>query len=432
MARRMRIALPWLAACALLFSFLLGIALPAATTPTHGFSAYYTAARLIREGADPARFYDDAWFWEQTVRLGFAGAEDIYNANPPVTALLLWPLASFAPSTARMFWTGLNLLFLGLALWLTLRTLRAPPAAGAFGLALITLAQPAREEVRLGQAYALLLLGLAAFLWAYLAGNDRAVGIIFGLLLIAKTAGLLLPLLLLGQRRWRALGWTLLTMVAVALLTLPRFGLDSWRTYTIALRKVGTQPWIAVTAYQDVPGLLAHLLRLDPQWNPQPLWEVPWIVTPLLTLVALVLIAATGWATWRAGTASAPAFAAWLCLTLILSPVSEEYHFVLLLLPLAVLLLDWMTNRPGWPRAALLLVALVLLTAPLPYKQPELAVGARAFLAYPRLYGAFALWTAAVLAMRLERKGAGRQHYVALETADPANGMALVHTDPRQ
>jgi len=419
MARAFRIVLPWLPACALLLFFLLRVALPAATTPTHGFSAYFTAARLIREGADPARFYDDAWFWEQTVRLGFAGAEDIYNANPPVTALLLWPLASFAPPTARMLWTGLNLLFLGLALTLTLHTLRAPPAAGACGLALLTLAQPVREEVRLGQAYALLLLGLAAFLWAYLAGHDRAVGVVFGLILITKTAGLLLPLLLLGQRRWRALGWTLLTMAAVALLTLPRIGLDAWRSYAAALRGVGTQPWVAVTAYQDVPGLLAHLLRPDARWNPQPLWEVPWLVTPLLAIVALLLIAVTSWATWRAGPASAPAFAAWLCLTLSLSPVSEEYHFVLLLLPLAILLLDCVTTRPGWPCAALLLVALVLLAAPLPYKQAELAAGARALLAYPRLYGALALWAAALLAIRRERGVASGQRRGGPETGVP-------------
>jgi alpha-1,2-mannosyltransferase len=407
MARASRAALPWLPAGALLLLFLLRVAGPAAVTPTHGFSAYFTAARLVREGADAARFYDDAWFWDQTVRLGFAGTEDIYNANPPVTALLLWPLSSLAPSTARVLWTTLNLLFLGLALAITLRALRAPPVAGALGLALLALAQPVRAEMQLGQAYALLLLGMAALLWAYLAGRDPAVGLILGLLLIGKTAGLLLPLLLLGQRRWRALGWTALTIAGVALLTLPLFGLTAWRAYIAALRSIGAQPWVAVTAYQDLPGLLAHLLRPDAQWNPQPLWAAPRLAAPLLALTALSLVAATGWATWRADPEArrdrALTFAAWLSLTLVLSPVSEDYHFTLLFVPLAILLLDWSAIRPGGPRTALLLLALILLTAPLPYTRPDLAAGAWALLAYPRLYGALALWAAALLALRRER-----------------------------
>src|SRR5437764_1065827 len=83
-------------------------------------------------------------------------------------------------------------------------------ALTAGGLALLALFQPAREEVRLGQAYALLLLGEVALLWAYLARRERTAGLLLGLLLGVKTAGLLLPALLLARRRWRALGWTLL------------------------------------------------------------------------------------------------------------------------------------------------------------------------------------------------------------------------------
>ena len=217
---RARLAAPArLLAVALLLLFIWWVALPAATRPTHGFSAYYTAARLVLEGQDPARFYDDDWFREQTVRLGFAGAEDIYNVNPPTAALLLLPLAGLTPQVARAIWTGLNLLCLGLALAGLLRLTcgdalasvgvlggaRDLPPAGrtarrrrvgqdaltAGGLALLVLFQPAREEVRLGQAYALLLLGEVALLWAYLARRERTAGLLLGLLLGVKTAGLL-------------------------------------------------------------------------------------------------------------------------------------------------------------------------------------------------------------------------------------------------
>src|SRR4051794_8184227 len=214
-ARARRDALAWLLASVLLLLFLWRVAIPATTAMTHGFSAYYTSARLVRDGADPARFYDDDWFFEQTKRVVSTRAGDIYNTNTPVTALLFWPLVGFTPDTARLLWTGLNLLFLGLALVLTLRATRGDLLAGAIGLALLALSQPVADQVHLGQAYALVLLGEAVVLWAYLSGRDTLAGTVLGLLLVVKSAGLLLPLLLLGQRRWRALCWMVATIAGV-------------------------------------------------------------------------------------------------------------------------------------------------------------------------------------------------------------------------
>src|SRR5213080_4049587 len=145
---RARLAAPArLLAVALLLLFIWWVALPAATRPTHGFSAYYTAARLVLEGQDPARFYDDDWFREQTVRLGFAGAEDIYNVNPPTAALLLLPLAGLTPQVARAVWTGLNLLFLGLALAGLLRLTRGGALASAGGPAMLAGRDARRHRV---------------------------------------------------------------------------------------------------------------------------------------------------------------------------------------------------------------------------------------------------------------------------------------------
>src|SRR5205814_7104372 len=104
-------------------------------------------------------------------------------------------------------------------------------ALTAGGLALLALFQLAREEVRLGQAYALLLLGEVALLWAYLAHRERTAGLFLGLLLGVKTAGLLLPALLLAGRRWRALGWTLVALALVLIPLLPWLGPAAWSTH---------------------------------------------------------------------------------------------------------------------------------------------------------------------------------------------------------
>lgn len=404
MSRARRPAPAWLLAAALVAWLLARVALPAATHLTYGFSAYYTAARLVREGQPAARLYDDAWFRTQTVRLGLAGAEDIFYVNPPPAALLFWPLAGLTPRQARALWTALNLTCLALAWWGLLRLTRGGPLAGALGLALLAVYEPVRAELQLGQAYALLLLAAVALLWAYLAGRDDVAGVLLGLMLAVKTAGILLPVLFVAQRRWRALAWTAATGAGVAALSLPVLGLAAWRTYAGLLLRFGARPELAVTAYQDLPGLVAHLFRPDAAWNPAPLLAAPLVAAALAPLAALALVALTFAATARPDPRDRHAqmlgFAAWLTLTLVLSPVSEEYHYTVLLAPLAVALAGWRDLRPGWPALALIVVGVALVAAPLPYKSPVLAAGARALLAYPKLYGALALWAGTLVTLR--------------------------------
>jgi hypothetical protein len=295
--------------------------------------------------------------------------------------------------------------------------------AAAGGLALLVLFQPAREEVRLGQAYALLLLGEVALLWAYLARRERTAGLLLGLLLSVKTAGLLLPALLLARRRWRALGWTLLAVALVIGLSLPWLGPAAWRTYAGLLPGFGARPELAVTAYQDLPGLVWHLLRPDPRWNSAPVLAAPRLAAALAIALPLTLMAATFLVTWRADPrcrrADALAFAAWMTLTIILSPVSEDYHHTLLLAPIAILLAYWRDARPGRPALIALAFGVALIGAPLPYKDPALSAGARALLAYPKLYGALALWAVALSALRRPAQRAAQVASAALPAPQP-------------
>jgi alpha-1,2-mannosyltransferase len=394
-------------AAAFLALFLVQVAVPAATRLTDGFTAYFTAARLVQAGQGAARFYDDSWFMAQTVQLGPAAAPDIYNLNPPAAALLLLPLAGLDPVLAKAVWTGLNLIFLGVAsaglVWLGRRSFTV---VGAVVVA-VTLFQPVREEIRLGQAYAFLLLLQVMFCWAYLSGRDRPAGLALGLLLGLKTVGLALPFLLVGQRRGRALLWTALAVGVVVALSLPWLGLAAWLRYVSLLFQVGAHPELAVTAYQSLPGLFLHLFRLDPTWNPSPVADLPALATVLLLASALALVGLTSWLTWRADpgsrAASALAVAAWITLGLILGPATQDYHDTLLLAPIALLLGDWWNERRSWLVLLLVAIGILLVGAPLPYKSPVLTGGSWAILAYPKLYGALALWGVAARGLSQER-----------------------------
>ena len=80
----------------------------AATRSSGGFVAYYTAARLLRQGVPVSQFYDEERFRAEVQRYGPA-IGDVYNVNPPTAALMLLPLTGLDYRTARIVWTVVNL-----------------------------------------------------------------------------------------------------------------------------------------------------------------------------------------------------------------------------------------------------------------------------------------------------------------------------------
>ncbi len=86
--------------------------------PAHGFVSHYAAARLLTEGADVTRFYDDTWFAEQVARFE-PTVTDVFGANMPTMSLLMVPLAILDYRAARVVWTAVSLLLLiATSVWL--------------------------------------------------------------------------------------------------------------------------------------------------------------------------------------------------------------------------------------------------------------------------------------------------------------------------
>jgi uncharacterized membrane protein len=81
--------------------------------------------------------------------------------------------------------------------------------------------------------------------------------------------------------------------------------------------------------------------------------------------------------------------------SLALSPFTLDYHYVLALVPLALLAARF-HHRSSTTMLVILAVAYALIAADLPYQSPAVRDGGWALLAYPKLYGAVLLWALAV------------------------------------
>ncbi len=380
------IALAWLAAGLAGWHFAV-LVRSAAVRPSPCFVTHYALARMLLDGENLAGSYDEHAFAAK-VSLITPWITDI-NVNPPTTALLLLPFAGLDHADARVVWTVLSLLLLAatVALWLRAADLRGAWAAGF--VALTFLFQPLAANFHMANVY-VLLLGLAAVAWhGHRTGNDAALGVALGLMLVIKLAGGLLWLLLLVERRWRALAWAGGTAALAVLGSLPWIGLAAWRADAAILAGVAERPERSVTAYQTVLGFFRHLGSPDPTWNASPLLAAPHVVPWVASGVSFGLVVALVLAARRKPGDDA-VFAASLVVSVVLSPLSLDYTYTLLLLPIAAALAQGREARSPW-RWAALAVAIFAIAANLPYRSPRLASGAWAILAYPKLYGALLL-----------------------------------------
>jgi len=391
----------WVMPALLLWPFL-DFCLHAATRASNGFVAYYTAARLLSEGADVSRFYDDAWFVARVAERAPA-IYDLFSPNPPTTALLLLPFAGLDYTGARLVWTALNLVGLLVGLFWLLRALNLPRLYGRLLVTVLLLYQPLYSSLFQGQVY-LLLLGLLAVAWhGYRRGANLPLGLSLGLMMALKMAAAPLLLLLLVQRRWLAMLWATATMAGVSIASLPWLGLESWRTYLPLLPSLSTPPEIAATAYQSLSGFVHHIGTNIALWSGALIPQSATLASLLTVFGCALLVALSARRAWGRSDSDA-AFSLFVATSLIVSPLSVDYHYPLALLPIALLLPLVVGRASRWP-LILLGVATILLAADLPYQSPRLAVGAWALLAYPKLYGVALLWGLAFWA-----SGDSRQH----------------------
>jgi hypothetical protein len=350
--------------------------------------AYVVVAHLLQTGQFDARVYNDAWYKTQTLALTHGIVSDIFSPSPPTLALFLWLLAW----SSSYVWAVLNFCALWLTCALTFYTLTdTPPPRWTFVVVLgvTLLSSPLYENLARGQIYLLLALLHAFVFWGALRAHEAVAGVALGLMFAWKLHAWPLWVMMLCLRQWRVATWGVITIGACVLLTLSLMGTDIWRVYLQqVLPTRAADPSAAVTAYQTLNSFFQHLFRYDATWNPAPLFDAPWLAT-LSWLVGLgVLLGVT--------LARAPnlsmihTLGAGITLSMILAPLAEQYHFLILLVPCIVLAAEW--PQLSLRSRLLFLLATALLGSPLPFKHPLLNDGWLALFAYPRLYGDLLLW----------------------------------------
>ena len=378
---------------------------PALSQIDADFPGYFTAARIVVDGQDTSRLYDDDWFREQIRRYGLESAQNPgkFAPFPPPTALLLVPLARFEPLTALRILTAVSVLALICSIFLLARILAWHPLDAAMfvllsGTAIIS-------GLRFGQPYILISTASILGYYLYLQGRPWLAGLCFGLFVPIKYFPVLMLVAFALRKEWRVVSGGVVAIAGVALVSIAVLG---WPLHQIFLLEIfgnhlagqlslKDQGMPLTAVYQSFDTLFNRLFVFDPLRNPHPFWSAPLLRTAVLvaTKGAITLAAvATLVKLARAGISSAlaPSIGILAILVLLIAPATATYMCALLWLPVA-LLIDYFLARQARPLAYFMLFAYTVIGfIPWQYTYPFEGRGGLTVLAYPRLIVLFAMF----------------------------------------
>lgn len=395
--------LPVIVPVAAFVLLIVGVVIPNTQKVTHGYISYHTANRMFLTGEWTPQAYDDRWFTALILTITHGEIEEILTPNFPSAAYMLFPWGILPPEQARGFWIWENVgfLLLGLAFLLGNRNSPLQPWHGYF-LGFALLFTPVVVNFDYGQGMIMTFCFLSVASYGLVFAQNKLAGIPMGMIFAFKGYGAALWLIPFFRRNWKTLLWAGGTFLALAISTLPWAGVESWVGMVISVRDLSNAAKLGVTAFQSTSSFLAHFFLADPVWNPNPPWNIPWVAAIVPGVVSLLALGVSLWNTQKANLRLA--IAAILPLNTLLIPNPLEHHFILFLIPIFFLLEDVLQYPPakGWrsPEWWLLIAGMLAVGLPWPYKHALFSEGWLSLLAYPRFYGGWMIWVAAIIRTR--------------------------------
>ena len=334
--------------------------------------AYYPAGRIILE--NPNNLYN-----YPTIE-GFV--------NLPIIAYLFTPFSTLSEAVAVRLFTLLGVFSVFVAGYFLLKLTNVSGWRRTGIIVLLATNAPLYNSLQMGNTTHFVLLLLLGVFFCL-----RAKRSLWGGVLLASAALIKIPLLFLivylaMRGRWRmvaAFGLTLLTVVSCSLLL---FGLDLNLTWFNHCILAFSNKAIGTYYAHSVDSFLIRLLTNSPlnSWIPI---EVGWEFKVMRYAMLSLLIGGTVWVCWRSKPPKTSKeenleFSSFLCLSLLVSPISWTHYYLFLLLPFSLYVGEQLAIPKKCSWSSLMLLSIVLIALP-PVKSvwlnhPVFTVFARGFL----------------------------------------------------
>lgn len=326
-----------------LFHFRYGV-IPAWSNLNSDFPNYYTSSKLLLDGKNLSKIYDDKWFQQ---KINEYGIDEIgkFSPFPPPTVFVMIPEALFNPITAKRVYLLLNLLVLIIT---ALLFKKISSFSFIMSLNIILLSGVALiNNLILGQFYLLLLLLITLGYYYMKSEKEMVSGTFWGIGAAIKYFPLIFIPALLIKKKSKTVVTLLLVIFLVNLIALFFFGVDLYIEFINKVffshlnGELSSQSKYAVQ-FQSWNSLLLNLFVYDPIENPTPLINSPFLFSFFKGFVYLFFMSLTAYVMIRIRNDKdfiSKGISLSCIIVFVLSPASASYHLLLLSLP-ALLLID--------------------------------------------------------------------------------------------
>jgi hypothetical protein len=235
------------------------------------YGHYWAQARLLLDGRPELMYSLAPLDWATQQLAGYAAPDyrplHAGGSNyPPLFAWLFSPLARLDPLVGLALWSLLNA---GSAVYLVWRTARLLPARHRLAVAaLLALGLPVAYSVWLGNVALLIAIATGECYLALRAGREVRAGLWLALLALKPQHGFLFALVLLFERRWRALAGAALGGLAIYGGSILAVGWPTFEAYLGSLLRKTESAGLSEGSYVvEMINLRKLLLTLAPAFD---------------------------------------------------------------------------------------------------------------------------------------------------------------------
>lgn len=327
------------------------------------YFAYFPAGHLVFD--DPSQLYEFTKV-ESGSNVGLTQPVIYGFVNLPIVAYLFTPFSLLSQFPGDFVFTLFGVLIFILCGWLLIKLANLKGWKRFFFVMILAINAPTFNSIWLGNTTHMVLLLVIGCFCCMRWKKDFWSGALLAIAGIIKIP-LLFPILyFILRRRWSVVKGFFASLLGIVSLSILVCGLSLNITWFQKCILTFSGKAVAGNAVQSVDSFLIRLLTNAPI-DSYDYVEVDWVFKLLRYTLLAILIGGTILTILRSRQVKSPEiesleFSSFLCLTLLISPISWTHYYLLLLLPIALYLGGQLgiSNRWQWNAAMLSIIVLVI------------------------------------------------------------------------
>ncbi len=343
--------------------FIYSVFIPSVQKLNTDFPNYYVSSNMYLDGRDMKTAYDNVEFNRQLLMYGIYDQIVSYTPYPPLTALIMLPIAKLAPLEAKLLWNIFNLLIL-LACMVMLAKITGLDFFKC-GLIFFLSGFALANNFMFGQVYLFVLLFLLLSMYFMQRDKDILSALFIALSIVLKFYTIFFIFLFIFKKRYKLLVYTIVFSAVIYIPVILLTGFDlNWFYFTKIMPRLG-DAWVGTVyaaEYQSFLSLLHRWFSYEPMLNPGPLLEST-LAFYVLKYSYIFFILTLAISVLKPTRENLKLELSLFCITcLLLLPVNASYQFVVLI-PAAAILFKYFYDKKKYLAGASLVLLMFFMNS---------------------------------------------------------------------